>query len=516
MIHIAGLVVLDWAAAGAAAQKCADGIPLGILARGRYVWGFMEAVLEPMRLTDFFSAAMPAGWRVEGFCPAEESQGRRWAWGLGPRARISGPGRRGPTQLKLRLRAEPALVQVLWNGSPLRLQQDKARNALFFSGQVTTDSPWDLVFESRNWNGETTPWAAPDERPIAFLLEEMKLQPAPVGKVCPYPFSRMEMPGEPFVPCCQSWLKEEYFALEAGEDPWNGPAAQALRASVLDGSYRYCHLDRCGTTLLDTLDEEPWREMPDLPMSSDNLFALRSGDTIMPDGPSAATLMGDSRCNLACGSCRPEKLQRLDEAGSRRLARMREQLGKYASGLQVLKSAGDGEAFFSPDLREILADSGKWPGLARIDILTNGILFDETVLRELKPGADRISRVSVSVDAGNESTYQRVRGGDWRRLQRNLDWMAQQRRAGRFSHLGLSFVLRAENLDSLPDFFARAAELRVDEIYVSQLLPWDRMAIDFAAQAVHRPGHGRYEDYRAQWRELSGRQWPFSLRTNLP
>ncbi|MGZ3710169.1 MAG: radical SAM protein [Bdellovibrionota bacterium] len=338
------------------------------------------------------------------------------------------------------------------------------------------------------------------------------------GRICPYPFSRMESPGTPFIPCCSSWLTEEFLALEAGSDPWNGPAAQALRQSVLDGSYKYCRLDRCGTQLLPKEKlREHFAQPEELPISEANLKGLEAGETVLPEGPSAFTVMGDPRCNLACGSCRTDFIQQATPAVEEASAKTAKLISMYGPNLRILKLAGDGEVFFSPGLREILRGltSIKLPKLEKVDILTNGLLFDAETLASLRPGSDFIKSVNVSLDAGDEETYKKVRGGDWNRLVGNLRWMASLRKQGRFDFLGLTYVLRAENFRSLPAFLKLAADLGVDEVNVSQLFPWDRMGISFENEAVHQPSHSDHAAFKAMWAEQRALSSSFRWRTNL-
>ena len=332
------------------------------------------------------------------------------------------------------------------------------------------------------------------------------------NKLCPYPFSRMEIPLEPFIPCCQSWLKEDYFKIEAGGDPWNGPAALALRKSIQEGTYQYCHLDRCHTSLIPK-EEFSSYEVPDFPMTPAIRSAAIEGIQILADGPQALTLMGDPRCNLACPSCRKEKILSLGSAETSALKKQIEQIQKYSQSIKVLKVAGDGEVFFSPELQNIIRNGKQMSNLEKIEILTNGILFDQSKLDELKPGSDLIKRISVSLDAGDAATYAKVRGGPWPRLLENLKWMSDLRQKSRFEFLGLNFVVRAENFKSLPSFLILAKELEVDEVYLSQLLPWERMPISFVDEAVHRPEHELYGEYLALLSKL--KHFPLTIRSSL-
>lgn len=460
--------------------------------------------------------------RAQGFSVPESRGGEAWRWLEGPSATLESVGiPRHGARLVLRGRSPIAgqRIEFFWNGKAIgTCQSTSAGETLAWEAKLPEwDLSWRLEIRFSLWNDPRCPFAPEDPRPLAFALSELRFLPsiATEGRICPYPFARMEMPGRPFIPCCQSWLRDEYFRLEAGPDPWNSPAAQELRASILDGTYRYCHLDRCGMSLVMKEDlRQGWDASGELPIRSANLAALLEHKTELPEGPAAATLMGDPRCNLACPSCRPEKVTKLDAIAEKNVGAMNELLSRYGRNLKVLKIAGDGEALFSPGLREVLLRAGDFPDLDRVDLLTNGLLLD--TLDELSPGAAKVRRLSVSVDAGDSATYAAVRGGDWDRLLRNLEWASKERKRGRFEFLGLNFVVRSSNYGSLPAFFDLCDRFAVDEAYVSQLLPWERMPISLESESIHLESHPENARFRKLWNALQSKPRGFRVRTNLP
>lgn len=462
---------------------------------------------------------LPAAFALSGFGETEGNEAGSWRWAYGPIATLAGedsPHHGWRLKLTLQLKNPSHALVISLNGSQLQRLEPKGELhscSIFFK---PAPGPWQLDFLVSDW--ERLPPGL-DLRPLAFVLREMRLEPAfeTEGRICPYPFSRMEMPGAPFIPCCQSWLSKEYFTLSAGDDPWNGPAAQALRQSIYDGTYQYCQLDRCHTELVPKEGLEAFAMKPgELPITPANLRAIKIHDPKMPEGPAAATLMGDARCNLSCGSCRSEKITKLSASLTKSVEGMKSLLDQYGSSLTIIKAAGDGEVFFSQDLREIVQRSDRWEKLEKIDILTNGLLMNERTMKELEPGSRNIRSVNISIDAGDATTYQRVRGGDWSRLLENLRWASAERQKGRFDFLGLTFVLRSANLESLPAFLELAEELFVDEVYTSQLLPWERMPLNFRDEAVHLTTHPRYGEYLACLAAQKKRPWNFLWRSSLP
>lgn len=343
-----------------------------------------------------------------------------------------------------------------------------------------------------------------DQRELALCFGELKLIHGAMaqGKICAMPFTRKEIKGTgAFVPCCSPWLTQDYFGLEEGENSWNGPQARALRESILDGSYRFCRRELCQTQYF-AYDELPALRSPagEFVLSENNLRALQTGKLEMPEGPSAATITADPRCNLACPSCRTEKIVSLDNQGAARVSAAEMEVSGLSGNLARLRIAGDGEPLFSPFLRGLIQSLGNenFPALKIVELHTNGLFLDEKNLRGLEPGSKRINRVFVSIDAGDEETYKRVRGGAWQRLMRNLEWAAGQRKLGRFESLVLLFVYGRDNYGSMPAFARLANSLGVDAVYFSPVLDWERAgARNYDELAVHLPFHPEHEKFLA-------------------
>lgn len=467
------------------------------------------------------TSARPEGIHWSGFAETEEANGRQWAWSLAGRCAV-GTRAAGSLYYTIVVPAEGTSVQVQ-AGSKLVRTHRSSRPWQEFSGKLGLGPGDEAVFHSDRWNGNGAEVSALDTRQLALLFKHLRLVPEraealPVKsrKICPYPFSKMEVYSPNFAPCCTWWLEEE-LAFEGNEgDPWNSGSAQALRASVLDGTYRFCKLDVCQAPLLESHELERSSEF-DLPIAPENLAALREGKTEMPAGPSSVVVLADPRCNLACPSCRKELITGLMPQEEQQVAETKRLLDAYAPSLRSLVLASNGEVFFSPFLRERLREAtrDRYPRLEQVEIISNGLLFDEKSWVQLQPGTSMIRKVRISIDAGNEPTYRAVRGGDWARLLRNLAWLAGLRREGRISSLRLNFVVRKENYSSLGDFFRMAEELGVDEIFVSRALPWTEAAFDFEHQDVISAGHPEHHELKQLWRGLTREPWPFRVLGNV-
>lgn len=306
----------------------------------------------------------------------------------------------------------------------------------------------------------------------------------------------MEAWQDRFIPCCNDWLTDEFRKIPVGADPWNGPAAQELRRRLLKDDYSLCHIDRCKVKPV-AIENLVRSFEVEAPVSLKNRDAIADGKSEMPDGPTSLGIAQDSRCNLSCPSCRPHAITKLDVQSATATKDADVILERARPTIEILKLAGDGEVFFSLWMRGILQsiNANDWPRLRLIQLLTNGTLFDEKADRELSPGTQFIRRVSVSVDAGDEETYARVRGGDWNRLMRNLEWMSGARQSGRFEYLQLNFTLRAENLASAKAFVELGRRLKVDNVKFTNFENWERSPLKWEDEAVHRTTHPRHQEY---------------------
>lgn len=323
--------------------------------------------------------------------------------------------------------------------------------------------------------------------------------PAPDTKVCAFPFGRMNLGKNNYVPCCDSWLSPALSIFDGETDSWNGQKMQMLRSRILQGDFRLCRRDLCQVPLVSI---EELKKNPDIishaPVAKENIRAMENGEVIMPFAPSSVGISADPRCNLKCSSCRSEYIFHLTKEQERDVKKAEYFLQTYRETIQVIKLSGDGEVLFSPWTRDLLknATRDRFPNLHYIGIHSNGIFFDEKNFKALAPGSENIKSVTISIDAGNEAVYASVRGGDWQSLNANLRWISSLRQAKRINHFAMNFVVRRENFRSLPEFVSLANSLGVDKINITAPVPVPRAAgIDFKFESVHLPDHPEYREF---------------------
>ncbi|GAB6038256.1 hypothetical protein JCM15519_28150 [Fundidesulfovibrio butyratiphilus] len=191
---------------------------------------------------------------------------------------------------------------------------------------------------------------------------------APVlsGFVCPNPFVYAELrPEGRIAPCCYLEPFAGDIRRDGLETVWNSPRAKALRASILDGSYRFCDPARCAgmqKALAGLRGETVARayQTPYELMRASELDAAGLGWLIRLDprapvpAPSIVSLEDDPTCTLSCPSCRTAPLK-LDPGESLALSPIHQDLADRldrAGGELWLCGAGD--PFASPAYRNFL------------------------------------------------------------------------------------------------------------------------------------------------------------------
>jgi hypothetical protein len=302
------------------------------------------------------------------------------------------------------------------------------------------------------------PWAGLDE----YLA----------GCFCDRPWRQLELSTDGALHmCCPGWMSPPigYVTNAPPLEVWNSPAAQEIRKSILDGSFKYCGRIHCAwisCRALPALSAASGALSPTTSVRQVDCYVHMESDPISPGstaelplvfkkGPSELVLSHDRTCNLACPKCRHDfySAGRQEQQG---LARMADSfLGGILKEAKILRLDGSGDPFASRHCRQLLQQCltrDKYPKL-RFSFMTNGLLFDRRTFEELDLRG-RIRDINVSADAACEETYRVVlRGGDFKRLLTNLEFIDGLRvQEGEDFGLGLVFVVSALNFREMPEF----------------------------------------------------------------
>ncbi len=317
---------------------------------------------------------------------------------------------------------------------------------------------------------------------------------------CPKPFENVDLlPGGAVHACCAVWQPQamgNVYTTRDWRDVWNGDALQEMRASVLDGSYRYCNKLSCSfiqngalPTHHDAAASDPrWRQVIDEQM------------TAIPFAPRTVNLAFDRSCNLSCPSCRESVLQ----ANEKERAQMDEMTDRIVLPLledaKLVTITGSGDPFGSKTFRRLLMRLGEreYPHLD-YNILTNGQLLTPETWEKFPRLKERIRHISVSVDAATPETYRILRrGGEFENLLPNLRYIGAHREAWGIEHFRLAFVVQKENFREMPAFVRLAREVGANEVQFQRLINWGTFSdADYADKAVCLPDHPLHAEFLA-------------------
>jgi hypothetical protein len=319
-------------------------------------------------------------------------------------------------------------------------------------------------------------------------------------KFCHLPFTQLAtgFKGDAFTCCCPAWVPfpvGNVVTAESAGAVWNSEVAQEIRRSVLDGDFSYCSRTLCSYIAGQKLPRKA--DITDATLSR----YIEQRKVVLDDDPQMIQLNHDPTCNLACPSCRSEIITaKADEQDiyMRAAERVILPLLKRVRGQSYV--SGGGEAFASKHYRSILArlNRDEYPDLY-VHLITNGLLITPQKWSEFPHLPEMIDLLSVSIDAAQASTYERLRPpGRWSTLMKNLEFMAQMRRSGTIRRFQINFVVQEANFREVLAFSELGARLGVDHIWFQRLTNYGSYdEATFRQEDVTSPGHPAHAELLA-------------------
>lgn len=316
---------------------------------------------------------------------------------------------------------------------------------------------------------------------------------------CTKPFENAEfhVQGDLYT-CCPQWLDKKIgnYQLDNIRESWNSIAAQEIRSSIIDGSFKYCNKRLC-----------PFIQEKSLP-TRDKLIdkykkIIADHKVTLDELPSEIMLVYDLSCNLTCPSCRTHKTNNLPESTAFNEAlnitkkihdEFLENLGTNYLRLNV---TGSGDPFASLVFRQFIENINgeKNPNL-KIDFQTNGLLLTPIMWNRLSKIWRNIDRIIVSVDASSEETYQTVRGGNWNTLLENMKFLSSLRKKNQFQFFQVNFIVQNNNYCEMISFAKLFLSLECDAIVFSKLVNWGTWDHDnFLKQIVWDKEHPNFSHF---------------------
>jgi molybdenum cofactor biosynthesis enzyme MoaA len=287
--------------------------------------------------------------------------------------------------------------------------------------------------------------------------------------------------------CCRQWLPHSIGDLTASspDEVWNSETARELRRSMIDGSLKYCSEELCPEIQGGHLHD------PRFMATARYRDYLQMTDGYSPKGPRTIFFSEDRSCNLSCPSCRTGTFVLPGDIASQ----IQDARGKFLDWL--LKDARElglssGDPFASRIYRDFLfnLDGRRYPEL-KININTNGTLFDRATWEKMEKIHGNIHCVFVSLDAACRETYSQVRrGGNWDTLLNNLNFLSTLRKKGLIRFFRLDFVVQENNFQEMPAFVKLGRRVNADKVLFQRISNWGTFsAEEFKAKDVFRPSH---------------------------
>lgn len=315
-----------------------------------------------------------------------------------------------------------------------------------------------------------------------------------LDRICSEPFKRFDIsPGGEVLVCCGHWVPTPIGNLLTDDvgDILNSEAALKLRASMLDGSYKYCNHLECSAMIQEIL---PRKERVVDPV----LRAAVDTGRLEVDRVSNILFAFDQSCNLSCPSCRETRIVEKASLNEAKTAAIEQKLTPLLHGLQVLNINPAGEVFSSKPSRKLLQMVSRetCPDL-KIDIISNGMLFSEKEWAKFPNLEGMVRTVRISTDGATKATFESLRRlAVWEVFVQNMTFLGDLRRRNEIPQLKFSFTYQIENFREMADFVDFCRGFNCDFVIFERLqnlgaYSWE----EFRDRAVHlnqHPLHGKF------------------------
>jgi hypothetical protein len=315
-------------------------------------------------------------------------------------------------------------------------------------------------------------------------------------RVCPVPFQRFDVgPSGEVLLCCGHWLPTSIGNLmtEGVDQILNSDMARKIRASMLDGSYKYCNHLECIPLIQGSIPDRDDVTNPVVRAAIDeNRLEVDKVDNLL--------FAFDQSCNLSCPSCRRERIVEKPSLNQAKTEVVEQKLLPLLRTLKFLDINPAGEIFSSKPSRRILEMVSRedCPDL-HIDIISNGTLFTEKEWRKFPNLNGMVRAVRISTDAATKPTFESLRRlAVWEVFVENMEFLGWLRKNGEIQQLKFSFTYQLGNFREMIAFVDFAKSFNCDFVVFERLqnlgaFSWD----EFRARAVHLGEHPLHQEFLA-------------------
>ena len=275
------------------------------------------------------------------------------------------------------------------------------------------------------------------------------------GCVLPYEEFYINPNGQVWLCPCFGELPVSDLISNSPQEAWNSPIARIMRLSVENNTYSFCDR-RCRVF---------WKH-------SDNEKIVDRKNIELSRNPEKVFVSFDRACNLKCRSCRIEPYVKNCEAREKTILYYADMLNR-SGWLEIctdLTIGGDGETFMSKGYKKVLFEDAS-AVRKRVNIMTNGTLFTPKMWEQLEGKYEYIN-MTISIDAATEDTYKKIRGGNFKQLMNNMEFLSKLRKQNAVNNVTVNMIVQGGNYREMKDFVLWAKRLGFDWAYLSPIWNW--------------------------------------------
>ena len=272
---------------------------------------------------------------------------------------------------------------------------------------------------------------------------------------CPRPFDTIliDKNGSCYACECTSWLPQSIGNLQVKslDDIINSKMHKHLQGSIVDKTYRYCNEHQCSY------------------IKSNSVEHITDGTNI-----EHLRLAIDDSCNLRCPSCRTNLI--FHKEGSTYKLRIKlankinDWLHAHNRPIQV-HIGSDGDPFASHVYRHFMEHTPVRDNI-KYSILTNALMFED-FHSQVPHIIENLIELGVSIDGASKETYEKLRlGGNWEKINRNLEYIATLKKEHNFNFV-LHMVVQKDNWYEMPIMLELARKYNVDKVYFNKIQDWN-------------------------------------------
>lgn len=271
--------------------------------------------------------------------------------------------------------------------------------------------------------------------------------------ICLTPFGYTEVFDKQQFLCCPGWLKEDIYETESIKDNFFSEKSKKIRASIVDGSYKYCDAKQCEH--LQQLKAGKFIDGRFVEKNQENIDRYTKNYTL-----NMVNFCFDRSCNLQCPSCRVDLINYLGKERKSVDIKLEELDNEISKTVKRMYITGTADPFYSKSFRQFLINfqPSNYPMMESIHIHTNGILWTEQLWNRMDGIHPFVKSCEISIDAASKNTYEKeVRiGGDWEVLMKQLKFIVN---IPTINHFSFSFVVQDKNYKEMYDFYKLITDL---------------------------------------------------------